>query len=77
LIDLDPDGEFAVFYPRKANVQYFVDHHNDNFYILTNDDDSYNFKLVEVPVSNISKNNWKTIISHSPDVYLTSHQTFR
>ena len=61
-LDADkPDGSFKVIYPRQHEIEYSVENHGDNFLIITNEN-AKNFKLVQVPVNNIDKKNWKEII---------------
>ena len=57
----DPQGGFQVMHPREHQVEYFADHWGDNFYIVTNAD-AVNFKVVEAPVSDPEKENWKDVI---------------
>ncbi len=47
---------------RQRGVKYYVEHHNETFYILTNDDGAFNSKIVSVPVANTSKDNWKELV---------------
>ncbi|ORZ14719.1 prolyl oligopeptidase family-domain-containing protein, partial [Absidia repens] len=49
--------------PRQPGLEYYVDHHNDSFYILTNVDGAVNFKLVKAPDGKTSRNHWKDIIT--------------
>ncbi|KAI7902802.1 prolyl oligopeptidase family-domain-containing protein, partial [Cokeromyces recurvatus] len=52
--------------PRQPGIEYYVDHHNDTFYILTNADNAKNFKLVKTPDNAIAKSNWKDVITMQP-----------
>lgn len=78
-----PDGAFRTIHSREKGVEYSVAHHpgtktgtdGDRFYIVTNDD-AINFKLMSVPVSNPSKNQWKTVIPHRDDVMLVGIDVF-
>ncbi len=45
-----PFAEWQVIYPRRPQIEYFVDHHGDHFYIRTNDG-AENFRLLRAPVS--------------------------
>ncbi|KAL0138712.1 prolyl oligopeptidase [Mucor lusitanicus] len=49
--------------PRVPGVEYYVDHHDDTFYILTNADDAKNFKLVQTPDDAIGTANWADLIT--------------
>ncbi|KAI9251219.1 prolyl oligopeptidase [Sporodiniella umbellata] len=49
--------------PREAGVEYYVDHHCDKFYILTNADGAKNFKVVQVTDNNTDKSQWRDLIT--------------
>ncbi len=76
-LDADtPDGEFRIIQPRERDLEYNVDHYGDKFYIVTNYD-AKNFRLMEAPVNNPSKENWKEIIPHRDDVLLEGIEIFK
>jgi oligopeptidase B len=70
-----PTGEFQIVRPRTVGVEYDVEHHNDVFYIVTNDD-AINFKLMSAPVRSPGLENWQTVIPHRPDVMLLDVSAF-
>jgi oligopeptidase B len=72
----DPSGEFRIVAPRERDLEYNVDHFGDKFYIVTNLD-AKNFRLMEAPVSDPSKNNWKELIPHRKDVLLEGIEIFK
>ena len=72
----NPTGTFTVFYPRTMGLVYDIDHYNDKFYIRTNLD-APNFRLMECPLDKTSKENWKEVIPHRPDVFLESFSIFK
>ncbi len=72
----NPDAGFKVIHPREKDLEYSVDHYKDKFYIKTNYD-AMNFRLMEVPVDNPAKENWKEVIAHRPDVLLEGMEIFR
>lgn len=71
----DPTGEFQVIQPRESEVEYYVDAHEDRFFILTNDD-AKNFKLMEAPITNPHKENWKEFIGHRDSVKIDGFDVF-
>jgi len=76
-LDADkPDEPFRVIEPRDRNLEYSVDHFGDNFYIRANFN-AKNFRLMETPVNNTSRDYWKEVIPHSPDVLMDSFEIFR
>jgi len=70
-----PDGRFRLFCPRKTGVEYYIDHHRDKFYILTNEN-AINFRLLETPIARPEKHNWQEKIPHRPNVMLTGIDLF-
>ena len=72
----NPGGTFTLFYPRTMHLVYDVDHYNDKFYIRTNLD-ATNFRLMECPLDKTSKESWKEVIAHRPEVYLESFTLFK
>jgi len=71
----NPDGEFSIFQPRERELEYSIGHFHDKFYIRTNLD-AKNFRLMETPVHATSKENWKEVIPHRPDVLLEGFLNF-
>ncbi|HWS56022.1 MAG TPA: S9 family peptidase [Pyrinomonadaceae bacterium] len=70
-----PSDAPKVIVPRQKEHEYFVDHHGDRFFILTNDR-GRNFRLVTAPVSDPRRENWKEVIAHRPDVMLEDMDMF-
>jgi len=62
-----PKSKFKVFCPRKHGVAYFVIHHWDRFFIVTNED-AINFKLMQTSISNTARENWKELLPHRESV---------
>jgi oligopeptidase B len=71
-----PEEPFRLVRPRQAGVEYSVSHHGERFFITTNDA-APNFRLVEAPVSNPSKENWSPVLPYRPEVKLDGTDTFR
>ncbi|HZS49784.1 MAG TPA: S9 family peptidase [Bryobacterales bacterium] len=71
----EPTGEFRVVEPRRPNVEYGVEHHGDRFFIVTNEN-AKNFKLMDAPVSDPSRRNWKEVIPHREAVKLDGVDAF-
>jgi oligopeptidase B len=71
----DPAGTFAVVEPRRQEIEYAVEHHGDRFFILTNDE-AVNFRLVEAPVDDPGRANWRDVIPHDPQVKLEAAAAF-
>jgi oligopeptidase B len=71
-----PVGEFQVIEPRFHWREYYAEHHDDYFWIRTNDE-AENFKLVKAPVSSPGKANWQEVLPHRGDVLLEDFEPFR
>ncbi|MDP2208121.1 MAG: S9 family peptidase [Bacteroidota bacterium] len=71
-----PFGDFKIISPREQEHEYTIDHHGDNFYIVTNKG-AKNFKLVVAPVSDPQQKNWKEVLPHRKNVHLTNIDFFK
>jgi oligopeptidase B len=71
----NPSASFELFSPRTQGVLYDIDHHGNEFYIITNEE-AINFKLLKTPVASPKKENWQTVISHREDVMLSGISLF-
>ena len=72
----EPDGVFGVVQPRESGVEYSVEHHDDRFFITTNDS-APNFRLVKAPVSSPSKANWLPVLPYRPEIKLDEVDAFQ
>ncbi len=72
----DPTREFTLFDLRKKGVEYSIDHWGDRFLIHTNED-AINFRLLETPLSDPRRANWREVLPHRPDVQLEDVHPFR
>ena len=70
-----PTEAFRVIHPRQPQMEYFVEHHSDRFYIVTNEN-AINFKLMKAPVASPDKANWETVIPHREDIMLSDVSAF-
>src|SRR3974390_3092485 len=70
-----PTGEWRLIAPHVDNVEYYVDHRGDQFYIRTNDT-SQTFRVVTAPIANPGKANWKEFVASQPDVPLEQIDLF-
>jgi len=61
-LDADnPNGNFRLMHPRQHKMEYYVEHHSNRFYIMTNDN-AQNFKLMQTSVDKPAKKNWREIL---------------
>ena len=64
-----PDSRPVVIEPRRTDVEYTVDHQEDRFLILTNDQ-ATNFRLMSAPVATPGRESWTELVAERPDVRL-------
>jgi oligopeptidase B len=72
----EPRGEFRTLKPRAADVEYYVDHHGDAFYIRINDQGK-NFRLMKTLISDANPGKWMELIPHRQQVSLDDIDAFR
>jgi len=70
-----PESPPTLFLPREAEHEYYVTDGVDRFYVLTNDR-ATNFRVVEVPLDNTAKNQWRELVAHRDDVMLEGFDVF-
>ena len=71
-----PSDTFKVIHPRQHEMEYYVEHHGDKFYIITNDN-AKNFKLMKVSVYSPEKENWEEVIPHRDSVKIEAFDVFK
>jgi oligopeptidase B len=70
--DLTP----KIILKRKNDHLYSVDHHDNDFYILTNDLGK-NFRLVKTSINDLDKSKWLEVIAHNNDMYLVDFTLYQ
>lgn len=77
-LDADkPTESLRSFQPRQKDVLYSVTALEDRFLILTNADGARNFKVMQSPLDNTGKANWKEFIAHREDVLVSQLDEFK
>jgi oligopeptidase B len=71
-----PTGEFRLINPRRQDHEYYVDDHDDQVLIRTNDK-GRNFRLVTAPIGDPGEKNWKEVVAHRPGVMLSDIDVFQ
>jgi oligopeptidase B len=71
-----PTSPFRLIQARQAGIEYSVTHHEQTFFITTNDA-APNFRLVKAPVAHPSRDHWEPVLPHRPEVKLDSTDAFR
>ena len=72
-----PKESFQKIQKRIRGLEYSVSHFKDNFYIITNHENSNNFKLVKTPVNKTELKFWTTVIENRKDVLLEDIDLFQ
>ena len=70
-------AEWKILQPRMDDLEYSVEHFEDEFYIITNADIATNFKIVKTKVATPEMKNWEDVIPHRKDVLLEGFEIFR
>ncbi|TVZ51755.1 S9 family peptidase [Dokdonia sp. Hel_I_53] len=70
-------SDFKIFQERVRGMEYTISHYDDFFYIQTNKDKAYNFKLMKTPESTTTMSHWVDVIPHREDVLLEDVEIFR
>ena len=65
----EPTADLEVIAPRTEGVQHYLEHHGDEFLILT-DEDAPNFKLMAAPVGDPAHGNWREVIPHNTNMVI-------
>ena len=73
----DVNAEWRVIQKREDDLEYAVEHYENDFYIITNEGDATNFKIVKTPVEKPSKENWVDVIPHKKETLLEGFEIFK
>ena len=68
---------FKLFNKRKRGVEYSINHYDDHFYIITNKDKAYNYKLMKTKISKTSSENWTDVVEHRKNVLIEGIDIFK
>jgi len=72
-----PKSKFKIFQERIRGLEYSVEHYQNYFYILTNKDDAYNYKIMKTKVDKTSQEYWEDLIPHRTDIFLEDFSIFK
>ena len=76
----DPKGEWTLFAPREPGHEYNIDYGGGCFYICSNKDSAFNFKLMKCPrqeAQETGQSAWREMIPHREDVYIEDLEVFQ
>lgn len=66
-----------LFTEVEEGVLYTPEHHDQDFYIVTNKDGATNFKVVKTPVTQTAASNWVSYIEESKDTYIENAHPYK
>ncbi|WP_439873174.1 S9 family peptidase [Rhizobium leguminosarum] len=72
----DLTAEPKLVAAREEGIEYSMCEGGDVFFILTNDGDAKDFKIMEAPVDNPVKENWREVVAHKPGTLVISHMAY-
>lgn len=70
-------ADWTVIQPRIEDLEYSIEHYQDEFYIITNADDALNFKIVKTKVAQPGIENWVDVIPHRKETLLEGFEIFK
>jgi len=71
------DATPTLIAAREDNVEYYVDHHGDDFYIYTNEGGAVDFKIAKAPIATPGRENWTDWLPHRPGTYITTFTPYK
>ncbi|MBI2608949.1 MAG: S9 family peptidase [Deltaproteobacteria bacterium] len=72
----DSNSKLRLIQKRKRGHEYYLAHHGEDFFILTNDLHP-NFRVCKVHVDHPEQENWKEIIAPQKDVFIADIEAFK
>lgn len=72
----EPDADFKIFQERERDLEYSIEHFGNEFYIQTNKDDAFNFKLMKTLVDKTEQENWVDVIPHREETFIEGFEIF-
>ena len=72
-----PSDSFILFSKRKRGVEYNINHYKEHFYIITNKDNAFNYKLMKAKINNTSSTNWEDVIEHRENILIEGIDIFK
>ena len=73
----NPHGDFRLFQKREKDLEYSIAHYENHFYILTNKDKAFNFKMMKTAVNQTQKEFWTEVLPHRENVLLEDFTLFK
>ena len=72
-----PNADFKIFQKRTPNLEYSIAHYNSCFYIISNIENSTNFKLSKTNENTTEAPYWEDVLPHRKDVLIEDIEIFK
>jgi len=66
----EDDPEIKLFSKKVEGIKYGVDYHEGKFFIVTNKDESRNFKIMTTDINNTDMSNWVDFIPYNKNKFI-------
>ncbi len=71
-----PDSKPKIFNKRKRNIEYYLQHANDTFYIRTNYK-ALNFNIMTTTEDNTNIENWTELTTYNKNIFIEDFEIFK
>ncbi|MCB0357655.1 MAG: S9 family peptidase, partial [Bdellovibrionales bacterium] len=73
----DTQSEFKIISPRTKSVVYDVEDSGQNSFFVYTNKNATNFKILEANIGEANEKNWREVISHRENVYISNFEVFK
>jgi oligopeptidase B len=70
------NDQIKLFEKRLKGTEYYIEQYEDYFFIITNRDNAFNFKIMKTELDNTIYQNWKEFIPHRENVRIDDIKLF-
>ena len=71
------NSDLKLFSKRKRGLEYSINHYGNFFFIITNKDNSHNYKLMKTSIDKTQLKFWTTVIPHRDNVLIEGIDIFK
>jgi oligopeptidase B len=72
----NPNAKWTVLAPREPLHEYDIEDTGDRLFVRTNWN-APNFRVMSVELGKTAKKNWREVVAHKPEVYISSVDAFK
>lgn len=73
----DPTIKPKLVAKRETGIEYDFTEGGDEFFVLTNDGDAKDFKIMSAPFATPEKEHWNEVVPHTPGRLILSHAAYK